>query len=76
MKTGSQTNSTNVSLSESIKFLMDHHPEQINSLKYGEIKMIVRDGKIKVLQVLHSIDVEKLGHEQEDSDGNVQTKQG
>lgn len=76
MKNKSQQTSERTKLSEEIKFLMDHHPQQVDSLLYGEIKMIVRDGKIKVLQVLHSIDVENLEAEQESNNGNAQNKLG
>lgn len=61
-----------ISLAEQIKFLMDHHPNDINTLLYGEVSFTVRDGKIKVCKVLHTIDVEKL--QEENTDGDAQNK--
>ena len=61
-------------LSEQIQFLMEHHPEQVDALLYGEITFTVRDGKIKIFKVLHTIDVEKL--QEGDTDGNAEDKQG
>jgi hypothetical protein len=63
-----------ISLSEQIKFLMEHHPKDINALLYGEIAFTVRDGKLKVCKVLHTIDVEKL--QEGGSDGNAKDQQG
>ena len=62
------------SLAEQIKFLMDHHPNDINTLLYGEVSFTVRGGKIKVCKVLHTIDVEKL--QEENTDGNAEDKSG
>jgi hypothetical protein len=64
---------TKASLAEQIKFLMDHHPNDINTLLYGEVSFTVRDGKIKVCKVLHTIDVEKL--QEENTDGDAKDKQ-
>jgi len=63
-----------IKLSQQIRFLMEHHPKDIDSLLYGEVSFIIRDGKIKVCKVLHTIDVEKL--QEGNDDGDAQDKQG
>lgn len=61
-------------LSDQIKFLMDHHPDEVDALLYGEITFTVRDGRLKICKVLHTIDVEKL--QEGNNDGNAKDKQG